>query len=345
MCATSPGIWHTPHSIIRLIHSCILALCANMSVSYIPVSFCIRWHLRRYRTHLVSYDHGCCTTFAWTKARPTLSALSTGALLAPRWLFAIMVAVVSVRPRGRRSLVRISGFVLKQRVPTCGRATQAGRTVNMQSACAVPLRRHKRSVTLVGNGQRICMKRYGTIRCTPWSWTRSRTLTKRSSADPCTAVYFDSEYQKRMEARGTPRGRVLSPEFGEWLMGLPAGWTQGSPAAAAKSRPRGRIAGLSLFSGCAGLDHGLSEWVRTCQYCEASVECRSVLQSLMRSGHIDSAPVAPSVERLRARQVPKVSMVVAGFPCPDVSTAGAQRGLNGQRSILFKEILRLQTMF
>ena len=263
------------------------------------------------------------------------------ALLAPLWLLAVMVCSIYVRLRGRRSLMRISGFNLKQHMPACGQTAQSGRNVKLQFTAAVSLRRHERSVTLVDNGQRICMKRYGTIRCASWSWTRSMTLTKRSSGDPCTAVYFDREYKKRMQTRGMPRGRCLSPVFGEWLMGLPAGWTQGTPMAAAPSRPSGRISSLSLFSGCAGLDHGLSPWVRTCLYCETNLECRNVLQNLMRSGHIDKAPIAPSVERLRACQVPAVSMVVAGFPCPDISSAGVQMGLDGQRSILYKEVIRL----
>ena len=86
----------------------------------------------------------------------------------------------------------------------------------------------------------------------------------------------------------------------------------------------------SLFSGIGGLELGLERaglgpvlW-----QCEIDPFCRAVL-----------AKHWPNVTRYedvtRPRSYPKVDIVCGGFPCQDVSSAGARRGIGGDRSSLW----------
>jgi DNA (cytosine-5)-methyltransferase 1 len=86
----------------------------------------------------------------------------------------------------------------------------------------------------------------------------------------------------------------------------------------------------SLFSGIGGLDLGL-EWAGLgpiVWQCEVDSFCRRVL-----------AKHWPNVTRFedvtRPRDWPAVDLICGGFPCQDVSSAGKQRGLGGERSSLW----------
>jgi DNA (cytosine-5)-methyltransferase 1 len=62
----------------------------------------------------------------------------------------------------------------------------------------------------------------------------------------------------------------------------------------------------------------------------------------MRSGDIDKAPIWDDVRTLRKELLPKqIDIVYGGFPCQDISVAGTRKGLEGKRSGLFFEIVRL----
>jgi len=103
-----------------------------------------------------------------------------------------------------------------------------------------------------------------------------------------------------------------------------------------------RINGIDLFSGIGGNTLGLSEWVKTICYCEQDLYAQSVLLSRMRDGSIDPAPIWNNVRTLCKELLPeKIDIIVAGFPCQDISAAGEGRGLKGRRSGLFYEIIRL----
>lgn len=102
-----------------------------------------------------------------------------------------------------------------------------------------------------------------------------------------------------------------------------------------------RLSGLSLFSGIGGIDVALDEWVRTDAYCEIDPYCQSVLLSRMQEGHLSKAPIWPDVRTLPFRELPKIDIIFGGFPCQDISIAGAGKGLAGERSGLFFEIVRL----
>jgi DNA (cytosine-5)-methyltransferase 1 len=100
--------------------------------------------------------------------------------------------------------------------------------------------------------------------------------------------------------------------------------------------------GLSLFSGIGGIDLALSGYVRPIAYCEIDRYAQGVLLSRMREGSIDTAPIATDVRKLRGSDFTiRIDIIYGGFPCQDISVAGNGRGLSGERSGLFFEIVRL----
>jgi DNA (cytosine-5)-methyltransferase 1 len=77
-------------------------------------------------------------------------------------------------------------------------------------------------------------------------------------------------------------------------------------------------------------------------YVEREAHAASVLVARMEEGSLDTAPVWSDVTTFPAEQFRgKVDGIVAGFPCQDISVAGARKGLDGHRSGLFFEIPRL----
>lgn len=103
------------------------------------------------------------------------------------------------------------------------------------------------------------------------------------------------------------------------------------------------INGLDLFSGIGGLSVALSKWVRPTAYCECDRFCQGVLLSRMRSGDIARAPINNDVRDITERmfQYSRPEIVYGGFPCQDISVAGSGAGLEGERSRLFFEIVRI----
>lgn len=99
--------------------------------------------------------------------------------------------------------------------------------------------------------------------------------------------------------------------------------------------------GLDLFSGIGGIAKALEPWVRPIAYCEKDRYAQAVLLSRMRTGDIAYAPIWDMVETLSKHDLPPVDIVSGGFPCQDISCAGAGVGLEGSRSGLFFELLRL----
>lgn len=56
---------------------------------------------------------------------------------------------------------------------------------------------------------------------------------------------------------------------------------------------------------------------------------------------LSTAPIHDDVRSLVGKMLPKIDIVYGGFPCQDISVAGAGRGLAGERSGLVFELLRL----
>lgn len=101
--------------------------------------------------------------------------------------------------------------------------------------------------------------------------------------------------------------------------------------------------GLDLFSGIGGISLALKPWVRTLAYCERDIYAQGVLLSRMRDGTLERAPIWDDVRTLRAEHFApgSIDIIYGGFPCQDISECRDGRGLGGERSGLFWEIMRL----
>jgi DNA (cytosine-5)-methyltransferase 1 len=96
---------------------------------------------------------------------------------------------------------------------------------------------------------------------------------------------------------------------------------------------------LDLFSGIGGFSLGLERaGMRTVAFCEIDPYCRAVLAK-----HWPDAPVLDDVRSVDAQSlsgVEAIDVVCGGFPCQDVSNAGQRAGLAGERSGLWRDLLR-----
>jgi DNA (cytosine-5)-methyltransferase 1 len=101
--------------------------------------------------------------------------------------------------------------------------------------------------------------------------------------------------------------------------------------------------GLDLFSGIGGLTLALAPWVRPIAYCENDRYSQSVLLSRMADGRLPHAPIWDDVRSLSAYELNglPIEIIYGGFPCQNVSSAGAREGLEAKHSGLFFEIVRL----
>ncbi len=106
---------------------------------------------------------------------------------------------------------------------------------------------------------------------------------------------------------------------------------------------------LALFSGVGMLSEGvraglsyLGIQTRTVCHIEREAYAASVLVARMAEGSLDVAPIWSDVCTFDARAwCGAVDIVVGGFPCQDLSIAGKRVGLDGKRSGLFFEIIRI----
>jgi DNA (cytosine-5)-methyltransferase 1 len=95
-----------------------------------------------------------------------------------------------------------------------------------------------------------------------------------------------------------------------------------------------RIAGL--FAGIGGLESGFTAaGHKTELLCEIWEPARAVL-----SAHYPGVLCRADIARLRSLPA-KIEVVVAGFPCQDLSQAGLTAGINGKRSSLVAHVFRL----
>jgi len=100
--------------------------------------------------------------------------------------------------------------------------------------------------------------------------------------------------------------------------------------------------GLDLFSGIGGITLGLQQWVKPICYCENEPYAQSVIKSRIEDGSLPAAPIWDDVRTLDGRPFEGlVDVIYGGFPCQDISVAGNGEGLEGKRSGLFFEIMRL----
>lgn len=99
--------------------------------------------------------------------------------------------------------------------------------------------------------------------------------------------------------------------------------------------------GLDLFSGCGGISLALAPWVTSIAYCEINPAAQAVLLARMADGELHNAPIWDDVRTLRGGTLPRTDIIFGGFPCQDLSVAGSRAGLEGKRSGLYREIIRL----
>lgn len=91
---------------------------------------------------------------------------------------------------------------------------------------------------------------------------------------------------------------------------------------------------LDLFSGIGGFSLGLERaGMRTVAFCEIDPEARKVLRK-----HWPNVPIFEDIKEVKNVAA---DVVCGGFPCQDISTAGKQAGLEGERSGLWFEMLRV----
>jgi DNA (cytosine-5)-methyltransferase 1 len=95
---------------------------------------------------------------------------------------------------------------------------------------------------------------------------------------------------------------------------------------------------LDLFAGIGGFSYAAEHLVggfTTEQFVEIDPFCQKILKK-----HWPSVPIHSDVCTFTA-PAQSFDVICGGFPCQDLSTAGKQAGLQGQRSGLFYEIVRL----
>lgn len=93
---------------------------------------------------------------------------------------------------------------------------------------------------------------------------------------------------------------------------------------------------LDLFSGIGGFSLGLERTggFQTVAFCEIDPFCRRVLAK-----HWPEVPCAGDV-KTREFRAGEADFITAGFPCQDISYAGAGAGLAGERSGLYRHVIR-----
>lgn len=100
--------------------------------------------------------------------------------------------------------------------------------------------------------------------------------------------------------------------------------------------------GLDLFSGIGGMSIALSKWVKPIAYCEINPYCQGMLLSRMADESLPNCPIWDDIETLDGNIFTgAIDIIYGGFPCQDISIAGNGKGLDGERSGLFFEIMRL----
>jgi DNA (cytosine-5)-methyltransferase 1 len=93
----------------------------------------------------------------------------------------------------------------------------------------------------------------------------------------------------------------------------------------------------SLFAGVGGFDMGFEQAGFECKFqVEWDKNCRSVLDR-----HWPDVEKWGDISNVNGRFLPPVDVIIFGSPCQDLSVAGKRAGLEGERSGLFHEAVRI----
>lgn len=82
--------------------------------------------------------------------------------------------------------------------------------------------------------------------------------------------------------------------------------------------------------------HKSDGFFNTVAFCEIDELPKKVLKK-----QFPDIPIFSDVTQLKGEELPKIDIITGGFPCQDLSVAGRKKGFDGERSILFLEMLRL----
>ncbi len=92
---------------------------------------------------------------------------------------------------------------------------------------------------------------------------------------------------------------------------------------------------VSLFSGIGGLEYGFhAKGQKPLLFCENDPAAQAVL-----GAHFPGIAIEPDVKSLKA--IPVCDILLAGFPCQDLSQAGKKAGIGGEKSGLVEHLFRL----
>lgn len=94
---------------------------------------------------------------------------------------------------------------------------------------------------------------------------------------------------------------------------------------------------LDLFSGIGGFSLAFE----SCGFQTTAFSEIETFPSRVLAAHWPGVPNLGDITKIRGDEIGPVDVISAGFPCQDLSVAGKRRGLAGDRSGLFWEIVRL----
>jgi DNA (cytosine-5)-methyltransferase 1 len=93
----------------------------------------------------------------------------------------------------------------------------------------------------------------------------------------------------------------------------------------------------SLFAGVGGFDMGFEQAGWDCKFqVEWDKNCQQILNK-----HWPDVPKWLDVSDVNGAEIPPVDCIIFGSPCQDLSVAGKRAGLEGERSGLFHEAVRI----
>jgi DNA (cytosine-5)-methyltransferase 1 len=92
----------------------------------------------------------------------------------------------------------------------------------------------------------------------------------------------------------------------------------------------------SLFAGVGGFDMGFEPYMECKFQVEWDKHCRSILDR-----HWPDVPKWGDISAVDGKFLPPVDVIIFGSPCQDLSVAGKRAGLEGSRSGLFHEAVRI----
>lgn len=99
---------------------------------------------------------------------------------------------------------------------------------------------------------------------------------------------------------------------------------------------------LDLFSGIGGFSLGLERaGMETAAFCEIKPFPRRVLEKHWPNVKCYQDVKTLTKERLSNDGIKAIDVICGGFPCQDLSIAGQKAGFQGERSSLYREVLRL----